>query len=348
MAGVFEVQDEIAAAIAQALQMRLGPQAATPRYKPDLPAYEAFLKGRHLILQASSGGLAQGQAYLEQAISLDPHYADAYAELSHLFIVLAAYGIQPVRKVMPIARAMATRARDLDPSASRVHAELALVAAILDFDWKSAEAHLQLAKDAGGFAPEWRFRCAYWILVPQGRFPEAIRETGISLEQDPLSPISRSVLALILQLAGHCERAITEARKALELDPAMWLAWLAMAWAYADRGMSAEARAPAEKVVRLAPSNITSTGMVAGILFRLGEQKAATELIAQCGQQPMAMWIYHLLRSDFEAALDSYEAALAQRDPSCLVFAASCMLKPLRESPRWPAIARKMNLPVTV
>jgi TolB-like protein len=131
MADVFDVQDEIAAAIAQALQMKLGPQAATPRYKPDLPAYEAFLKGRHLMWQTSPGGFAQGRAYLEQAISLDPHYAEAYAELAYGFNLLAAWGTQPVHEAMPVARAMATRARDLDPSASRAHAELAVVAAIL-------------------------------------------------------------------------------------------------------------------------------------------------------------------------------------------------------------------------
>ena len=46
MADVFAIQDEIAQAIAAALQVKLsiGP-AAPPRYTPNIPAYEAFLKG---------------------------------------------------------------------------------------------------------------------------------------------------------------------------------------------------------------------------------------------------------------------------------------------------------------
>jgi hypothetical protein len=54
------------------------------------------------------------------------------------------------------------------------------------------------------------------------------------------------------------------------------------------------------------------------------------------------------VRSEFEAALDSYEMALDQRDPNVLLIAASDLLKPMRENPRWPAIARKMNLPADV
>lgn len=46
---VFAVQqDEIAASIASALHLKLTPQpASAERYKPNVPAYEAYLKGRH-------------------------------------------------------------------------------------------------------------------------------------------------------------------------------------------------------------------------------------------------------------------------------------------------------------
>jgi Flp pilus assembly protein TadD len=184
-------------------------------------------------------------------------------------------------------------------------------------------------------------------MVPQGRFAEAIRELEMALEQDPLSTYAQSVLAVVLAIAGDYDRAIAEANKALELDPAMWIAWLAIAWANAFRGMFVEAREPAEKVIRLAPQNLWSTGMLAGILSGLGQQEQASELIAPCRQKPEAMWVYHLLRSDFDAALEAYQAALALRDRNAVLFAAAHVSEPLRQSPRWPAIARKLNLPTT-
>jgi TolB-like protein len=45
LTGVFQVQDEIAAAITEALQVRLAGRVAARRYQPILRAYDAFLKG---------------------------------------------------------------------------------------------------------------------------------------------------------------------------------------------------------------------------------------------------------------------------------------------------------------
>jgi TolB-like protein len=54
LADVFAIQDEIAEAITAALQIRLTAAAAASRvHRPTLPAYEAFLKGRHLLLAAT-------------------------------------------------------------------------------------------------------------------------------------------------------------------------------------------------------------------------------------------------------------------------------------------------------
>jgi TolB-like protein len=69
---VFEVQDEIAAAIAGALQVKLARQpAAGEIHKPSLPAYEAYLKGRHHMYMMTPESVARGKEYFEQAISLD-------------------------------------------------------------------------------------------------------------------------------------------------------------------------------------------------------------------------------------------------------------------------------------
>lgn len=186
MTDVFAVQDEIAAAVVKALHMKLGPKATLPCHRPNVPAYEAFLKGRHLMSRTSPERLARGREYLEQAIALDPKHAEAYAELAYHFILLGTFGLRPVDEVMPLARAMAMKARDLDPSGSRTYAELAVVAVILDFDWSSAEAHLHKAREVGALAPE----CAtaahfgFWFLRGVLRRPfgkSGFRSTRIHL-----------------------------------------------------------------------------------------------------------------------------------------------------------------------
>jgi TolB-like protein len=76
LADVFAVQDEISAAIAGALQLKLSPQAAAkPRYTPKLPAYEAYLKARHYHWKFTPEAMERAKVFYEQAIALDPQFA---------------------------------------------------------------------------------------------------------------------------------------------------------------------------------------------------------------------------------------------------------------------------------
>jgi serine/threonine-protein kinase len=82
MADVFEVQEEIAAAIAGALEVKLALKSeAAVRYKPNLPAYEAFLKGRHHWSKLTADSLERSRKCYEQAVALDPRFALAPTRL---------------------------------------------------------------------------------------------------------------------------------------------------------------------------------------------------------------------------------------------------------------------------
>jgi serine/threonine-protein kinase len=92
MAEVFAVQDEIAAAIAEALKVKLGAEPATSprRYMPNLPAYEAYLKARYHWGKYRPESLARSKEYLEQAIALDPKFALAHCGYADHFLTRAS------------------------------------------------------------------------------------------------------------------------------------------------------------------------------------------------------------------------------------------------------------------
>ena len=76
MTDVFAVQDEIAAAIAEVLQLKLvGKPAGAQRHQPTLPAYEAFLRARHALMKIAPASAARAQQLLEEAMALDTQYA---------------------------------------------------------------------------------------------------------------------------------------------------------------------------------------------------------------------------------------------------------------------------------
>ena len=70
---IFAIQDDIAQAIAGALQVKLVANPA--RHTPNFPAYEALLKARHHARTYLPEAHARAREYCEQAIALDPQYA---------------------------------------------------------------------------------------------------------------------------------------------------------------------------------------------------------------------------------------------------------------------------------
>ncbi len=340
---VFEVQDEIASAVAGALRVRL---AGVPlrRHQPDLAAYEAFLQGRHQMEKLNPEGYELGKKYLDQAIALDPEYAEPHTALGEYYYYLAMGNLRVPREAMPLARAAATRALELDPSNAGAHAVLCFVAAFYDYDWTEAEKQHRLT--TAGPAPAWARAVAALRLLPLGRFEQAVREIEAALAQDPLNVVPRILLGASLAAAGLYDRAIVEARKAVEMDEHQWSYHHALACGYGYQGRLAEAREPAERAFQLAPWHPYSIGNLAGILACLGEKDRADQLLAQMPETAAFGWVlYHRFCLNIDAALDWYEKAIEIRHPGAAWGARFTFFKPLRESPRWAAIAKTMNLP---
>ncbi|HWE51855.1 MAG TPA: protein kinase [Bryobacteraceae bacterium] len=343
MTDVFAVQDEIAAAIAQALRLKFSQNVAGDRHQPGVPAYEAFLKGRHMILRSSPETLDRARQYFEQAILLDPEYADPYAELGQSYALFGIWGNRTASEMLPLARAMALKARDLAPRAPRAHAVLAQLAAFYEHDWKAAAGHIRQARAAGNLPVEVALRCGL-AGICQGFYPEAIREFESTLEQDPLSALFRSVLAMTLALGGYFDRAIGEAGKALEIET-FWIAWFAITLSHISSGRFEEACEAARKAVEAAPWNGMCAGLLAGLYARQGDHIRATALLAPHGDGLPAM-LRHVVCGEVEAAAGWCEKALDRGEAGLALFVPSALFKAFRESSGWPAIANRMNLPV--
>jgi TolB-like protein len=355
MADVFAVQDEIASAIAGALKLTLSADLAeVRRHTPSLPAFEALLKGRHLQFDGTPEGLERSKEYFELAISLDPEYALAHAALAGYFWGLAFNGLRPAREVMAFAREELLRALELDPSLPEAQASLAVGAAAYDYDWKESERLFQLALAGGSVSAMVRWCYAFYYLMPLGRLNQAVDELEHALEEDPLNMGMQIALINGLHAAGLDQRALREAHKTLELDKNRWSVYLALARIYAFRGEMAEAVAAAEKAYQLASWNIRVIAILAAALIRSGDRERAAEFVdklhASSGTygSSMALAVFHAMCGETGEAADWFEKAIEQRDPSVIGYLRTPLMKPLQSSPRWPALAKVMNLPETI
>ncbi len=211
---VFAVQDEIAAAIAGALKLKLSGEAAPAhRHTPKVEAYEAYLKGRYHLQKATPEGWARAKDFFEQAIALDPEFGEPHFVLSGHYLLLWANGVRPAEEMVPLVRDEARRAAALSYEAG--HGILAMVAAAHDHDWKAAEHQFQLALKTAQAPFELNLAYATWFLLPSGRVQEAEALMEKTVASDPLNVPLRSSFAGLLVMAEMYDRAIAEARKAL-------------------------------------------------------------------------------------------------------------------------------------
>ena len=341
---IFAIQDDIAQAIAGALQLKLISNPA--RHSPAFPAYEALLKARHHARTYLPEAHARAEEYCRQAIALDPKYAAPHALLGFLYLMSTTHTGRPMPEVAPLIRNEVRRALELDPFDTDPHYLLGAVAAANDYNWPEAAREFELAMASSSVPAE-----AHWAYAlcfqPFGRFEESAAEMRRAVEKDPLSVIWRGVLMAHLVLGGKYEQALKEGFKALDISESEIHPHLAFAETYLALGRVDEALASAERAHRNLPQQSMGTGFLAALLVRLGEKDRANALLREMGASPIPIWgraWYHLLCSELEAAAEWYEKMIEAREVFAPVYANSLYTEELRGSPYWSRLARMMNL----
>ena len=341
---VFAVQDEIAAAIAAALQVKLAIELR--RHTPNLAAYEAYLKGRHYWAKLTPESLARSRDYYKQAVALDPQFALARNALAEHFFALAANGHVPGSEVIPQACAGALAALSIDPALAEARALLGVVAAFYDYDWNEAERQFRLAAAREPVLPYVRWLHGQY-LQQIGRLREAAEELERVLQDDPLHLLCRSHFAGCLYAMGRFAEASSQVGQVLEIDENFGIAHWYLSIFQALDGKVAQAAASAEKAYCLRPWDPAVVGLVAEAAARKGDAPR-TELLltrlkpAESYGAPLGWAVYHLVRRETDLAVEWAAKAIDQHD--CRV---AYLLPYLRSSPRWPALAEMMNLPET-
>jgi eukaryotic-like serine/threonine-protein kinase len=353
LSDIFAVQDEIAGAITAALKPQLsGSPEARKQYKPNVAAYEAYLKGTHHLFRRARGeegtaALQRARECYEEAIRLDPQFALPYAALATYYHIAASTYMDRSEAVAR-GRENARKALEIDPSMPEAHAWLGIFALVYDLDWQEAGRRFQLAMAHSPVAPLTRHWYGYFYLRPLGRGEEAVEQHRKALEEDPLNLIIRVGLATSLREAGRDQEAAAEARKVLEIEPNFFPALTLQAFDFTLEPPE-QALLFAERAYALFPEFGPSAGLLAGLLARAGNPARAADILnleeRKTNEYCCALAIYHLLCGEFEQAADWLEKAIARKEQMVTMLLLPRPWGPLlRRSARWPQLARKMNL----
>jgi len=348
MADVFEVQDDIAAAIARALEVKLSPAGARPRHTPTVSAYEALLKARHFHWKVTAESMEQARGFYEQAIALDPQFALAHALYADYLFGRTTIGLSATREVAPRVRALAQRALELDAALVEAHGALGYIAAICDYDWAEAGQRFTLATTADSPSPLARMGFGWAFFLGSGQARKAVEQLELAVQADPLHLTYRAILATAL---GGCRR-YADALELLEqtrpLDPNFVWTNAFIADILVARGRFDDALPAAERAYTCAPWYAPSVGVYAGLLTRLGEVERGRLVLDPLNADryggPMGRALFHVCLGDIDRAADWFVKAIGQRYSMVGAYLHSAITEPLRASPHWPRLAAMMNL----
>ncbi len=229
MEDIFDVQDEIARAVAERLRVTLG--AGPKRATNNLEAYELYLKGRHHWHQRSPSSLRVAMQCFEQTIKLDPQYALAYAGLADSYGVLRFYGWISAEAGQPPAHAAMTQAMTLAPSLWEVNFSRGFYILYFERAWREAEPHF---RKAIAINPRSSLAQAYYglFLTMAGRTEVALSHTTLACQLDPLSAFIHCMASAVSSSVGRFDAAERDAKEALELQPGyllgLWLRGIAL------------------------------------------------------------------------------------------------------------------------
>jgi len=277
MQDVFAMQDEIAGAIAARLQVSIASTAA-PRSRPgNLAAYELLLKGR-VLLGRRGRLIIDARACLEEAITLEPDNAEAHALLGDCYRLHAMYGMAPPIEMMPLARASAERAMELEPNHVVALTTLANVIANYDRDLARSAAVYDrvLTRD-----PEYvnalaeRAICLSMVDDSPPRIDQALRDLTLARGLDPLNAWLAAIHAFVLTFAGRPDEALVMAQQGMMLDPANFTSHWALVLTLAALGRHAETLAAAEPALGMSGRNPRVLAEVAAVHAARGEGAAA-------------------------------------------------------------------------
>lgn len=354
MKDVFDIQDEISRAIVQALKLKLigdQQQQLVRRYTDNIEAYQLYLKGRYHWNRRVPGSVGKAMEFFKLALDEDPNYAPAYAGLADCYILPGYYALAAPKDVMPLGKAAALKALEIDPNLAEAHASLGAVSALYEFNWAEAEAYFRRALEENPSYSIARYWYAIFGLAPLGRLDEALREAKKGRELDPLSPPPSSAVGMMACYQHDYDRAIRELQKTLDLDPNFVIAHFYLGKIHFEQGRIEEGRAALQKARDVMGDTPIVIGVLGYYLAANGDRDGAMKLLdllnGYSAQQYVPAQPYALIYSGLgenDLAFEWLDKAFEEQSSLLIWLKVDPTFNKLRSDPRFAILLRKMGL----
>jgi len=345
LSDVLKMQDEIAIALAQALQVEVEENFVSRPALRNSDAYTLYLQGLHASSRFDQEGLEQAVSDFERVIELDPSFAPAHLMLGNAYFLLGAYGFMPPPIAFERDRLANERALTLDPNLAFAHAQLGDIHRAYDWDWAAGDRELKQALALAPANGDILFYAAVQSLG-MGRLDEALKQVNAALAYDPLNPSRYQVLSLIQSSRGRLGEAEAAARRALELTPMAPFGYYFLGNVLLFRGQ------PDVALTEFSKETIESARLSGSAMayFDMGRKTDSDLALAQITRHPTDHPFFaaraYAFRGEPYEAVKWLELAYAQKDSGMLpLIKGDSLFNKIQADPRYRAFLKKMNLP---
>ena len=289
------LQSEVAGAIAREIRVKLTPQEAqflARTRKVDPEALNAYLKGRYFWNRRTPEKLQSAVRSFQQAIDIEPAYALAYAGLADSYALLGSTGSDGMTgaQALPLAKAAATRALQMDDTLAEAHASMAYIH--MSFEWNLPKAAKEFERAIAlnpGYATAHHWNAHYFLAA--GSPGRALAEMKRAHDLEPLSVVINVGIGWCLYYSRQYDQAIAQYKSALELDPYFPLGHQMLGMAYQQNKMHQEAVEEFQKAVEYSDHSAGAISALASAYADAGRKQDAERELARLTQMASRQYV---------------------------------------------------------
>ncbi|HKT41026.1 MAG TPA: tetratricopeptide repeat protein [Rhodanobacteraceae bacterium] len=352
LTSVFAVEDEISKAIADKLQVQLAGgsgQTLVAQKTVDPRAHDFYLRGLTLLAARS---VSEAAGAFQQAVTIDPGYAQAWAALAEAQVLLPSYGPAPAQKAYADSLSSSQRALALDPDNALAYVAQGMVYSN-QIHWAEADTALRHALALAPGDAEVLNQYAQF-LDAVGQLEPALAVLDRALQRDPLSGTSAAI-RLQLRMILHrvdADTADAQIKAIVAAHPASVFVHRTATLIYLNLHRYSEAEAQSRRAAELNGEDPeVGALLIRGITDPAYHARAVESLETStthfsARRDPIVRALFLMWLGERDLALTALDDA-ANGNSTIPQLLWHPEFDPVRNDPRFKAALKKMGLPYT-